>query len=94
MKANIHYDKDRKCGKIRVNDEVDVAQADIVVQDGVIHKVDEIILPPKLDINTTGDDPNSSSVWDRMKVKIFGSKDRMPVEELIERFQPYISANN
>lgn len=90
VKASIHYNKTRGCGKIRINDEVDVIQPDIVVQDGVIHRIDDIILPPKLSTTTTEESQESISVWDKIKAKLFRPKDTMTVEELMERFQPYI----
>lgn len=90
LKAHIHYDKNRGIGKIQINDEVDVTQPDIVVQDGVIHKIDDIILPPKLNAGTTEDGHDSTSAWDRLKAKLLGPKDTMTVEDLLERFQPYL----
>lgn len=90
LKANIHYNKTRARGKIRINDEVDVTQPDIVVQDGVIHRIDDIILPPKLSVPTTEDSLESISVWDKIKVGLFGPQETMTIEELMRRFQPYI----
>jgi hypothetical protein len=90
LKVNIHYNRERGSGKIRVNDEVDVTQPDIVVQDGVIHKIDDIIFPPKLSVSTTEDGEDSISIWDKIKVKLFGAKTMLTVEDIMERFQPYL----
>ncbi|CRG83530.1 hypothetical protein PISL3812_00882 [Talaromyces islandicus] len=90
LKAHIHHDKDRGIGKIQINDEVDVTQPDIVVQDGVIHKIDDIILPPKLSAGTTEDGHGSTSAWDRLRVELLRPKNTMTVENLLQRFQPYL----
>jgi hypothetical protein len=74
-------------GKIRINDQVDVSQTDIVVQDGVIHEIDDILLPPKP--RTESGDSERESFWERTRAKLLGPRS-MTVEELMERFEPYL----
>ena len=86
VKVDIVKNGDRST--LLLNDVIPVAQSDIVVQDGVIHRVDHILLPPKLETETRSPS-HSTSVWEKIWFK-FSHTDQMTVEELMERFQPYI----
>ena len=90
VKTTISEDGAR--GTIRINDAVEVTQADIVVQDGVVHRIDDILLPPKPGSDSEND-PDSESMWGRIQAGVFGPR-KMTVEELMERLEPYQRANS
>ena len=79
---------------IRLNDEIVASHPDLIAMDGVVHKVDSVLLPPLL----TRGDYNESS---HPSKGIFGSfvawlwpwskhGSEMGVMELMDRLQPYI----
>jgi Fasciclin domain len=88
LQVKVHVVKNGERGTLILNDAVHVVQSDIVVQDGVIHRVDDILLPPKLETEAQGP-YHSTSAWEKIWLKLFQT-DQMTVEELMERFQPYI----
>ncbi|KAE8326989.1 FAS1 domain-containing protein [Aspergillus sergii] len=76
-------------GKITINHAVDVVMPDIVVQDGVIHCIDDILLPPKTFSRPQQND-HRPPVWEMIRTGLFGPR-KLTVEELLERFEPYLT---
>lgn len=75
---------------IQLNDEVVVNHPDLIAMDGVVHKIDRVLLPPRLAKEESNEKLAGSSVdsflawfwpWSRHDSKI-------EVMELMERIQP------
>lgn len=88
LHVKVNIVRDGKRGRIVLNDAVHVTQPDIVVQDGVIHKIDEILLP-SLRFTEYDKSADHSSFWMKIWQHLFHA-DHMTVDHLLERLQPYI----
>ncbi|OKL62672.1 hypothetical protein UA08_01174 [Talaromyces atroroseus] len=88
LQVKVNIVKNGERGALILNDAIPVTQSDIVVQDGVIHRVDEFLLPPKPETEAQNSS-HSTPVWKKIWFKLFRAN-QMTVEELMERFEPYI----
>jgi hypothetical protein len=84
LSISIHLDASRHSPKING---VEIAQADIVVMDGVIHKMDNILLPPKPDHEEIVSHQKS---WLGSLLGWTAWYSDLDIDELVERLQPFI----
>lgn len=84
LSISINMDGSRSCLKIN---EVRIAQADIVVMDGVVHKIDNILLPPK---RAQEEVESQQESWLDSLLRWTAGYSDLDIEELMERLQPFI----
>jgi hypothetical protein len=87
LHIKVNVEKSTSRNKIKINDAIDVSQPDIVVQDGAIHRIDSILLPPKASLGENDSGPNS--LMDTIRAAILGPR-IMTVEELMQRFESHL----
>ncbi|ORY10496.1 fasciclin domain family protein [Clohesyomyces aquaticus] len=82
---------------IRLNDKTVASDPDIITMDGVIHKIDELLLPPSLGDYLDGvghgidlDHRSSGSAWYNFRWPWNAPSSEISVDELMERLQPLV----
>ena len=92
MTASIINRHDRQT--IQLNDDVVVSHPDLIVMDGVIHKIDRVLLPPRLEEESEEDGLLSFGSKIVRFLTWFWSWRRQDSEigvvELMERLQPHL----
>lgn len=83
LSISIDMDGSRSVPKIN---EVRIAQADIVVMDGVVHKMDNILLPPK---RAQEEVESHQDSWLDSLLRWTAGYSGLDIEELMERLQPF-----
>ncbi len=81
---------------LKIADQAIVRVPDLIMKDGVVHKIEEVLLPPIFQKNSSNSDAGTREVKEDSSRGWFGFFDwfaedgRITVKQLMERLQPYV----